>query len=188
MAPIESLGGQGRGAGLICRLGLVMAIHLGLPLASAADDTFSRQDPAPAREEAPEDAPRSAEPAPDVALDDLLKLPNTMSFGNERRAGGSADEWRRRFREGRDAIREATDALDETKRALDEMAEGGGGGGQWQVAPPGSNQTELQPMSFKLREEVKRNRARQSEAKKRFRALEIEADLAGVPPEWRGDG
>jgi len=129
--------------------------------------------------------PEDATPPPSVELDSLLKLPSDMSFQNERRHGASVEEWKARFREGRAEIRHAQEELERTKTELDELA-GGGAGGQWNIAPPGSNQTEVQPLSYKLREELKRNRARLAEAERKYKQLQVEADLAGVPQDWRG--
>jgi len=122
--------------------------------------------------------------ADEVGLDQLLKLPSSMSFNAERRQGATADEWRSRFRASREAIQEAKDTLEKTRAELDDLASGGGGG-NWQVAPPGSNQTENTPMSFKLREELRRGRESLDQAERGQRALIVEADLAGVPEDWR---
>ena len=40
-------------------------------------------------------------------------------------------------------------------------------------------------MSFKLREELRRGREVLKESERRQRALIVEADLAGVPENWR---
>jgi hypothetical protein len=55
------------------------------------------------------------------------------------------------------------------------------------VAPPGaSGQNDpTSPLSFKLRQELVRNREALEEAEKALRELKIEADLAGVPATWR---
>ena len=137
---------------------------------------------AEAPKEVPERPPPSSGDA--VGLDRLLQLPSSMSFNAERRQGATADEWRARFRASQRAIQEAKDAVDRTRSEMDELS-GSGGGGNWQVAPPGSNQTENTPMSFKLREALRRYRAELDEAERSQRALIVEADLAGVPENWR---
>ena len=154
----------------------------------AADESLSpagrpKADATPEGEQEPE----NQAPAPSVELDSLLKLPSDMSFQHERRHGASAEEWKSRFRESHSEIVHAQEELGRLKVELDELA-GDGGGGQWNVAPPGSNQTEVQPMSYKLREEMKRGRARLEEAERKYRQLEVEADLAGVPKDWRSAG
>jgi len=154
---------------------------------------------APADEQiAPSGRPAESEPTPseveapsstggeEVDLERLLRLPSAMSFERQTRHGVSSEEWRSRFREQRDAIAEAQTRLDEARAELDQLSGGAGGGGQWQVAPPGSNNTEVTPMSFKLREQIRKGKEDVQLAEKELRALVIEADLAGVPPEWRG--
>ncbi|MAG32110.1 MAG: hypothetical protein CL908_14605 [Deltaproteobacteria bacterium] len=121
-------------------------------------------------------------------LDALLKLPS--GFVSERSrpvAGANESEWRRRFDKAVRRLAEAKGALGSTKRELDEIAETGGSN-QWSVAPPvGGNSTPMNsPLSFKLRQELKRNREELEVAERSLRELRIEADLAGVPQSWRG--
>jgi len=137
---------------------------------------------------------KAAEPAPDevstdlppedVALDRLLQLPTTLTFDPEKRQGTSEAEWRRRFRDRTGEVSAAETALAETRSELEE-ATGGSGGGQWQMAPPGSNATENSPVSFKLREDIRRGKERVESAERDLRELQVEADLADVPESWR---
>jgi hypothetical protein len=120
-------------------------------------------------------------------LDDLLRLPSGFETQAAERpvAGASEDEWRRRFTRAERSIAEAREKLAATKRELDGIAETGGAN-QWSVAPPGgSAQQSTSPLSFKLRQELQRNREDLETAEKALRELRIEADLAGVPPDWR---
>jgi hypothetical protein len=118
-------------------------------------------------------------------LDRLLKLPDSLDYGYEKRGGASRSEWRARFAEARQSLASAESAL---ARAQQELADEGGKSDAWNVAPPGlpaaaSNEgTE----AFQLREEVRRQRAEVERARLRLRELEVEANLAGVPEEWRG--
>ena len=122
-------------------------------------------------------------------LDDLLKLPSDFTPKDRAQpvAGASEDEWKRRFDRADKAIGEAHESLAETRRELDGVAEAGGAS-QWSVAPPGGGDGGNQgpsPLSFKLRQELVRNREALESAEKALRELRIEADLAGVPAEWR---
>ena len=122
-------------------------------------------------------------------LDDLLKLPSDFRTKDRAQpvAGASEDEWKRRFDRAQKAIAEAHETLAETRRELDGVAEAGGAS-QWSVAPPGGGADASpgpSPLSFKLRQELVRNREALESAEKALRELRIEADLAGVPAEWR---
>ena len=57
----------------------------------------------------------------------------------------------------------------------------------WQVgAPvPGLDMSDA-PLDFKLRNRIKKHRAEVERLERRLRELRVEADLAGVPMEWRG--
>ncbi len=125
--------------------------------------------------------------ASDVGLDQLLRLPNSLDFKEERRGGGGAADWRRRFAESELAVLEARKKLDEAEIALSEA--GTAGGGQWQIAPPGQQaSSEAGPISIKLREDLRRARTGLEEAERQHRALVVEADLAEVPMAWRQNG
>lgn len=134
-----------------------------------------------------EDASQEA-PAPtvggEVELDQLLQLPSSMSFDNDTRNGANSNAWRSRFRAAYKEVSAAEETIATTKRELDSQASTGGGS-QWQMAPPGANNTEVTPMNFKLREDLRIGRERLEEAQNKLRALIIQADLAGVPEAWR---
>ncbi|MFO0687138.1 MAG: hypothetical protein U0900_00330 [Myxococcota bacterium] len=134
-------------------------------------------------------APRGSGRAGDPGLDDLLRLPTDFKTKPSGRpvAGASEDEWRKRFVGAEKAIGDARKALAATKKELDGLAENGGAS-QWSVAPPGAAggaQQTTSPLSFKLRQQLQKERAALDEAERALRELRIEADLAGVPPEWR---
>lgn len=136
---------------------------------------------------------RASEPAPwepdigmgpeAVDLDRLLKLPSNMTFESQSRQGASEAEWRVRFRESRAEIQAAESALEQFREEMEEKT--GAGGGQWQMAPPGSNSSENSPVSFKLREDIRRGKELLVEAEHSHRELEVRADLADVPIDWR---
>ncbi|MEM9175022.1 MAG: hypothetical protein AAGC67_07285 [Myxococcota bacterium] len=125
-------------------------------------------------------------------LDALLSVPKGYLEPKGRVVGGAdEDEWRRRFAQVHRKLEEAQDALAETKGALDTAADGSGSS-QWAVAPPGASggggaSAADSPLSFKLRQELLRNRESLEAAERALRELRIEADLAGVPVDWRDD-
>lgn len=139
----------------------------------------------------PRESPAGAQASPQgPGLDALLHVPSRV-LENESSsvAGTSEDEWRRRFQKARSELEGARSGLEQTKRELDSVAEGGGAN-QWSVAPPGGGSTgagTTSPLSFKLRQELKRKRERLETAERALRELRIEADLAGVPSTWRGE-
>lgn len=126
-------------------------------------------------------------------LDSLLELPPGFGAGSGSPAvaGTSEAEWRRRFEQARRARAEARARLAATRRELDGVVEEGGGS-QWNVAPAigggggGSPGGGSSPLSFKLRQDLKRHREDVEAAERAMRELRIEADLAGVPAAWRG--
>ena len=56
------------------------------------------------------------------------------------------------------------------------------------MSAPGTTTPENSPLSFKLRVEIKRRREEITQAERELRKLEIEADLADVPADWRASG
>lgn len=164
---------------------LILTLMGAVAVPASSEDSLSASGRSPSEAEQPD--PESTSPGASVELESLLRLPSDMSFQSQRRHGASAEQWKIRFRESRESIDHAQQEVKRVKGELDEMA-GDGGGGQWQVAPPGSNQTEVQPMSFKLREELRRSRDNLVEAERGHRELQVEADLADVPQAWRGEG
>lgn len=124
-------------------------------------------------------------------LDDLLQIPSGYLQPTARTVSGAGEgEWRRRFEKAQKELRKALTTLKATKRELDEVA-GGGSASQWSVAPPGATNTgngsSTSPLSFRLRQELLRNREGLDSAERALKELRIEADLAGVPVDWRGD-
>jgi hypothetical protein len=120
--------------------------------------------------------------APSVGLDELLKLPDDYGAEAPVRGGATASEWRRRFRDARAEVEDAQERLARTQGELEQIAQGSD---QWQVAAPGASQPENSPMSYKLREELRRQRDEVARAERKLRDLEVEANLADVPEAWR---
>ena len=128
-------------------------------------------------------ARQAADPAPEtVELERLLKLPESFDAGGERLGGGTAADWRSQFREARGELEKAQEALKAAQEELESLA---GESSQYQVAAPGTVTPELSPVSYRLREEIRRQREEVVRGEKRLRSLEIRANLANVPPDWR---
>lgn len=129
---------------------------------------------------APTSAPAS-EPA--AGLDRLLKLPTGQSYGVERRGGLSRGEWRARFSEVEGALATERRGLAEAEAKLDETA---GSSSNWQVAPvPGMQPSPDAPLDYQLRVAIRRHKSEIERLEHKLKQLEIEANLAGVPAEWR---
>jgi hypothetical protein len=118
-------------------------------------------------------------------LDQLLKLPSSIEYSSEKKAGATRSEWRQRFHDARAAVKSADAAL---KKAQDQLAEVAGSKDDWQFTPPGlpaGANDENSTTSFALRQEVKRQKSEVERSKARLRELDVEANLAGVPEDWR---
>ena len=131
-----------------------------------------------------EPAPPSTAPstAPSVELDRLLKLPDSYGSGTERRGGATSQQWLNLFDEARAVVTEADDDLKRAERELDELA---GDSSSWNMAPPGASDPQSGPLNYRLLQEIRHLREEQESAKTALRALEVKADLAGVPASWR---
>jgi hypothetical protein len=133
-------------------------------------------------EQIPKTAPNTQK-APNVDLGRLLKLPDSYQQPTESRRGMGQSEWDSRFEVVQLVLNSAQLALEKAQTDLGEVA---GDSGQWSVAAPGTTPNpENTPLSYKLRQEIRRQREEVERAERQLRALEIEADLAEVPAEWR---
>lgn len=125
----------------------------------------------------------NANSTPKVDLGRLLKLPDSYGKPVESRRGMGQAEWEARFERVRTDLVEARNALEVAQTELGNAA---GDSSQWSVAAPGTTPNpENTPLSYKLRQEIRRHRESIEGAEKQLRGLEIEADLAEVPVEWR---
>jgi hypothetical protein len=128
--------------------------------------------------------PRADDAAPPVALDRLLRLPAGADYGVERRAGATRGEWRARFAALERDLDAARSALRKAQEELDQVA---GTADAWQVGPPipGVAANTEAPLDYRLRQEIRRHREEVERLERSLRDLEVEANLAAVPPEWR---
>lgn len=124
------------------------------------------------------------DPPPKVGLDQLLKLPSTTPMVEEARKGGrTRADWRLRFDTAQAALADHEQALRKAREELEELV---GEQSSWQMTAPGlpAGSAENTPVSFQLREEIRREEDEVARAERRLRDLEVEASLAGVPGDW----
>jgi len=162
-------------------MGLAVSALSGLLLAQPAraepDDPPATSGSAP-RPAAVEDAA----PVPPIGLDALLKLPSGAPARETQRSGEGPNEWRARFAVARGELTAAENALASAQQQLEELASGRE---SWQVAAPGAQAgSDTGPLSFGLRQEIRRQREAVDRAQRQLDELRIEANLAGVPEEW----
>ena len=152
--------------------------------ASAAADEMAPA-PAPDGQPAPDSqtAPAAQPAPPPVAYDALFRLPNDDA---PRPAGGAPldrKRWEERFAAVRGELDGAKGQLAKAQADLEALAHKTE---SWQMAAPGAQPTsENSPVSYKLRQDIRQYREDVGRAERRLRELEVEASLAGVPPDWR---
>lgn len=159
-------------------LALVSAFLLGEPAgAEAAGDSAPPAEPDAAQGE-------SSPAPPAIGLDQLLRLPSNVQYDVERRGGIERGEWRDRFREATRERDEAARVLQESRDELADMAAQTDG---WNLGAPGTSGSvdPDAPLSFELKQRIRRQRRELDAAEERLRALEVQANLAGIPAEWR---
>jgi hypothetical protein len=138
----------------------------------------------PAGAEDVQQAATDPAPSSQVGLDALLRLP-AQSPTPAREPAGLSDrkEWEARFEAARAELEAARAALAASQAELGELASGGNA---WQMAPPGAGaNAENSPVSFKLRQDIRRQRGEVAEAERALTELRIQANLAGIPEDWQ---
>jgi hypothetical protein len=133
-----------------------------------------------AEDAVPGEAP-PAEAPPSVGLDRLLKLPASVSTGVERRGGMTRGEWRGRFERIETSLASEEAGLAAAQEERDRVA---GSSDQWLLGAPGMTNTEA-PLDYRLRQEITRHKEEIARLKSERQTLEVEANLAGVPEDWR---
>lgn len=120
---------------------------------------------------------------PPVALDALLRLPPGSAPAEQPRAGGATrQDWQDRFAAARADVEAARQAIDKAQQELGQMAESSD---PWTMSAPGAPAgSETSPLSYRLRQELRRQRDELASAERRLTELEVEANLAGVPEAW----
>jgi hypothetical protein len=140
--------------------------------------------PGMGRAEDAKSTPAPAATPPAVGMDRLLKLPSEYKPDMETRGGATRAEWRERFQKARGEIDTTKHALESAQTKLEEAA--ADSSSPWRVSAPGAGtstgeSTERYPLTY----EVKRQKEELERAERRLRDLDVEANLAGVPKDWR---
>ena len=120
-----------------------------------------------------------------MELDQLLKLPATLDYSVEKRGGRTEGEWRSRFKELRTALEAEQEGLELAEEDLDRVA---GTSDAWSVAPPMPGMSAAAadaPLDYRIRQTINRHRQEIERLERQIRELEVEANLALVPEDWR---
>ena len=131
-------------------------------------------------------APQAA--APEVPLERLLKLPESVATtpsSEPRRGGRTRAEWQGRFEKAQADLAKARQGLEDSRKELEDVAPDQA----WSMSAPGlpaqASPSETS-IDFRLRQQIRRQREELERAEQRIDDLSVEANLAGVPEEWRG--
>ena len=153
----------------------------GLALLLAAAPVSGEESPA----EVPPAGEAPPEQAPPVALEKLFELPPGMDAPTVRYGGATRSEWRARFDEARAKRAEAQAALEKAQQELGEIA---AETDHWQMSAPGLGGLKAGgdqgPLSYRLNQEIRRQREEIARADRALQELRVEANLAGVPRDW----
>ena len=148
-----------------------------------AIEPWQEQAPSPSQPKSPGVATSQDPPARPVQLDQLLKLPTSYRADDTRKGGATKSEWRTRFDKARGNLAEKEKKLARTRA---DMRKAAGEVSQWKIAPPGADVSNTDnPTNFGLTQELRRGREEVELAEKRLTGLDIEANLANVPDDWR---
>ncbi len=121
--------------------------------------------------------------APPVAYDALFRLPSDNAAKPKEGAPLDRKRWEERFTAVRGDLDGARQQLAKAQSDLESLAHKSD---SWQMAAPGAQPTaENSPVSYKLRQDIRKYREEVGRAERGLRELEVEASLAGVPPEWQ---
>lgn len=128
-----------------------------------------------------------------VPLQQLLKLPSGAAAGAtiEKRGGDTRSEWEARFRKVRADHEKAEAQLAATRAAIEKKA--ASQDSQWRVSAPGLGGAAKpaeggdSPLDYRLTQDLRRDREEVLRSERRIQDLRVEANLAGVPDDWRGE-
>ena len=118
-----------------------------------------------------------------IAVDRLLTLPRGFDVGNARKGGATRAEWRAQFMEARNSLTKSQADLAKTRHEIEANA---ADNGSWKMAPPGASLANSEsPTSFRLTQQLRRDREEVKQAEQALTALDVEANIAAVPEDWR---
>ena len=156
------------------RIAPLLAV-LWIPVAAAAEEAPETPEPAPREERAPV-YPAAGTPA--IGLDRLLKVPRGVGSPPTRRGKRDERAWKLEFTTARTELADLERRVAETQEKLGEYS---GASMGYSPTPGGIGSN---PEVLRLRASLRRDRQSLETAGRRLRDLEVEASLAGVPPEW----
>lgn len=126
-----------------------------------------------------------------VSLDRLLKIPSSTPTGQmevEKKGGRTRSQWQERYRTVRRELVKAEENLVETRELLEERM--GSETSQWKMAAPGIGDASAgsdAPTDYRITQQLRRDREEVARAERAIQDLDVEANLAGVPEDWRKD-
>ena len=155
-----------RGGQLLCACAVLVAVISGPPRPSRGAETSAEAEKAP------------------VALDRLLVLPKSLQYDADEKGGHTRGEWRARFDGLRAALAREEEELEAAQERRQKLSTSTS---QWQVGLPGAAATQSPdaPLDYELRQTIKRGKAEIERLERALLDLEVEANLAGVPADWR---
>lgn len=155
---------------------------------SAGNDASSPAVP-PGNDASPPAVPLGDDASPPaVPLENLLRLPAAVTAPEPQPTVGGATrkEWLARFHHARTDLASARKRL---ASAQDKLAKLAAGSDSYRPVAPGAQpgSSENSPLSYGLREEIRRDREDIDKAKQALEELRVQANLAGVPADWMGE-
>ena len=128
-----------------------------------------------------------------VSLDRLLRIPSSAPTGRveaEKKGGRTRKQWLERYRTVQRDLEKAEENLAESRAVLEERM--GNETSSWKMAAPGigdaSSTSGDIPTDYRLTQQLRRDREELARSERAVQDLDVEANLAGIPEDWRGDG
>lgn len=134
---------------------------------------------------AADEEPVEPPPVKQVDLDKLLTLPSGRDYSVPRKGGATKGEWQVRFREAHSELEIAEEELAESQAKLEKSSKDSG---SWTLGMPGpmaKQEGQDKSSNYSVIQDIKRQKAEVERAERTLQELEVEANLAGVPEDWR---